>query len=402
MPGDAQSGSRGEAEDIHHTIHCAVEAPGELHQPFLERMVPLLAALVDDNSALTRQHTLRAVCCLASLARRRGCFTTDILHKIYFVVLKRLDDSSDRVRSGAVHTLCTLFRCRPEPYDTVVFGAHIDAVLPTKNSLRVSRNYYNLATDSALILLADLDPKVLMKKVKANIHLYRNKSACEKLSTHFKETLPLIEASIKKADFLVIDAEFTGLINGRDVSVFDLPRDYYKCLFKGSTEFLVIQFGLCAFHWDEEKKHYMNDAFNFHLFPRGKPGTEKIFLQKSVKEKDIIPIPEEHKSYIDETWCNSFVRLLLYQELKMRCKDEILLETLILENKNRVLKVVRMKSQNDESNQTAQKKEREWEELEDAVGFSKEKLVIGQNMLIQFLYFQEKLVIGHNMLIQFL
>lgn len=33
--------------------------------------------------------------------------------------------------------------------------------------------------------------------------------------------------------------------------------------------------------------------------------------------------------------CNSFVRLLLYQELKIRFKDEIILETLVLENKNR-------------------------------------------------------------------
>lgn len=94
----------------------------------------------------------------------------------------------------------------------------------------------------------------------------------------FKETLPKVSASIKKADFLVIDAEFTGLVNGQDVSIFDLPRDYYKCLFHGSTEFLVVQFGLCAFYWDEEKKHYMNDAFNFYLFPRGKPGPEKTFL----------------------------------------------------------------------------------------------------------------------------
>lgn len=44
------------------------------------------------------------------------------------VVLKRLDDSSDQVRSYAVQTICTLFKCRPDPYDTVVFGAHIDAL----------------------------------------------------------------------------------------------------------------------------------------------------------------------------------------------------------------------------------------------------------------------------------
>lgn len=43
------------------------------------------------------------------------------------MVLKRLDDSSDKVRSFAVHTLVVLFKQRPEPYDIVLFGAHVDA-----------------------------------------------------------------------------------------------------------------------------------------------------------------------------------------------------------------------------------------------------------------------------------
>lgn len=46
---------------------------------------------------------------------------------VFLVVLKRLDDSSDKVRSFAVHTLVVLFKQRPEPYDIVLFGAHVDA-----------------------------------------------------------------------------------------------------------------------------------------------------------------------------------------------------------------------------------------------------------------------------------
>lgn len=94
----------------------------------------------------------------------------------------------------------------------------------------------------------------------------------------FKETLPEIRASIKKADFLAIDAEFTGIINGRDVNMFDTPSEYYKSLVDGSMDFLVVQFGLCAFYWDENKKHYMNDAFNFYLFPRLNDKPEKVFM----------------------------------------------------------------------------------------------------------------------------
>lgn len=93
--------------------------------------------------------------------------------------------------------------------------------------------------------------------------------------------MPLAAASVKKADFLVIDTEFTGIINGRDVSMFDTPEEYYKCTQKGSSEFLLIQFGLCAFHWNHKEKHYMNDAYNFYLFPRGSPGPDRMFMCQS-------------------------------------------------------------------------------------------------------------------------
>lgn len=101
------------------------------------------------------------------------------------------------------------------------------------------------------------------------------------LFSDFKEAMPLIVESIEKADFLVIDTEFTGLINGRDVSMFDSPEEYYSTLLHGSTDFLLIQYGLCAFYWNDEEKHYMNDAYNFYLFPRGRPGPEKMFLCQS-------------------------------------------------------------------------------------------------------------------------
>ncbi|XP_034830515.1 dynein axonemal assembly factor 5 [Maniola hyperantus] len=157
-------------------------------EPFLDQMVPLLVGLVDDNSALTRQHTLRAVCCLATLARQRGCFTVEILHKLYFVVLKRLDDSSDKVRSFAVHTLCTLFTCRPHAYDTTVFGAHVDALYSAMLvHLDDADEVFRREMLDALLTLSDVEPRLLMKKVKANIHLYRNKAAYERLSSHIEK-----------------------------------------------------------------------------------------------------------------------------------------------------------------------------------------------------------------------
>lgn len=99
--------------------------------------------------------------------------------------------------------------------------------------------------------------------------------------TDFKDVLPLVSESVEKADYIAIDAEFTGLVNGRDVSQFDLPEEYYTRLLAGCSEFMLIQFGLCAFYWDEKRQHYMNDAYNFYLFPRGKPAPERMFLCQS-------------------------------------------------------------------------------------------------------------------------
>lgn len=159
-------------------------------EPFLEKMVPLLVGLADDNSTLTRQHTLRAICCLAVLARQRDCFSGDVLHKIYYVVLKRLDDSSDKVRSFAVQTVVTLFTNRPQPYDVTLYGAHIDALYSAMLiHLDDADEDFRKEMLEALIKLSDVDPKTLMKKVKANIHLYRNKSAYEKLTSHIEKIL---------------------------------------------------------------------------------------------------------------------------------------------------------------------------------------------------------------------
>ncbi|XP_063380653.1 poly(A)-specific ribonuclease PARN-like [Cydia fagiglandana] len=272
---------------------------------------------------------------------------------------------------------------------------------------------------------------------------------------NFKESLPLVSESIKRADFLVIDAEFTGLIHGPDVSMFDSPGEYYLRTMSGCKDFLLIQYGLCAFYWDEDAKQYMNDAYNFYLFPRGRPGPERMFLCQSssldflsaqgfdfnklirdgipymteptesrlremlterqklyASENNIIPVPDENKQQIEDICkkvrqfldeqkseemeidrCNAFIRRLCFQELGSRFKGEAYVETKVLENKNRVLKVTRVTPENAAQDREAMKKDKEWEEFEEAVGFSKVARMISQS---------EKLVVGHNMLLDVL
>ncbi|KAM3964339.1 poly(A)-specific ribonuclease [Aphomia sociella] len=272
---------------------------------------------------------------------------------------------------------------------------------------------------------------------------------------NFKEALSLVEASIERADFLVIDTEFTGLMNSREISIFDTPAEYYTKVINSSSEFLLIQFGLCAFCFDEAERQYVNEAYNFYLFPRGSPGPERMFLcqsssldflaaqgfdfnklirdgisymtrptesrlrealterQKSYScVKQIIPIPEENKQQIAEICekveqfvnkneetemvidrCNPFIRRLLYQELGQRFKDEIFVDSRTLENKDRVLVVTRLTSENDNSNKIEEKTKKEWEEFEDAVGFTKVAQMISES---------GKLVVGHNMILDVL
>ncbi|XP_041977960.1 dynein axonemal assembly factor 5 [Aricia agestis] len=156
-------------------------------EPFLDEMVPLLVGLVDDNSSLTRQHTLRAICSLAELAHKWECFTADMLHKLYFVVLKRLDDCTPAVRSSAARTLPVLYSRRPRDYDTCVFAAHVDALYAAMlvHLDDVDETFRGEMLE-ALLKVSDVDPRLLMKKVTANIHLYRNKAAYEKLKKHLE------------------------------------------------------------------------------------------------------------------------------------------------------------------------------------------------------------------------
>ncbi|KAL4709972.1 hypothetical protein ACJJTC_003935 [Scirpophaga incertulas] len=83
---------------------------------------------------------------------------------------------------------------------------------------------------------------------------------------NFKETLPLIKESIQKADFLAIDAEFTGLIN-----VFDFNK--------------LIKEGIS----------YMTESTESRLRENL---TER---QKNCSiEKETIAIPDQHKQQITD------------------------------------------------------------------------------------------------------
>ncbi|XP_013416791.1 poly(A)-specific ribonuclease PARN-like [Lingula anatina] len=86
--------------------------------------------------------------------------------------------------------------------------------------------------------------------------------------SNFRESLPTISSAISKASFLAIDGEFTGLQKGVNLHAFDTPNERYQKLRQGSMDFLLMQFGLCAFEYEATTKRHIIRAFNFYLFPK--------------------------------------------------------------------------------------------------------------------------------------
>jgi len=85
---------------------------------------------------------------------------------------------------------------------------------------------------------------------------------------NFKQLMPQIEEAINTASFVTIDGEFTGLNCQGGSSPFDLPEQRYQKLQESARHFLLIQFGLCTFHYNPKTDSYSNEAYNFYVWPR--------------------------------------------------------------------------------------------------------------------------------------
>ncbi|MGH0165392.1 UNVERIFIED_CONTAM: hypothetical protein FKN15_059724 [Acipenser sinensis] len=89
---------------------------------------------------------------------------------------------------------------------------------------------------------------------------------------NFKDCLNTIYTAIQEAEFLAIDGEFSGISDGPSVSALtnglDTPEERYQKLKKHSMDFLLFQFGLCAFKYNHAEAKYIIKSFNFYVFPK--------------------------------------------------------------------------------------------------------------------------------------
>ncbi|XP_036949479.1 poly(A)-specific ribonuclease PARN [Acanthopagrus latus] len=285
---------------------------------------------------------------------------------------------------------------------------------------------------------------------------------------NFKDSLNAVYSAIEEADFLAIDGEFSGISDGPNVSALtnglDTPEERYTKLKKHSMDFLLFQFGICTFTYDQTKSKYIIKPFNFYIFPkpfnRTSPDIKficqsssidflasqgfdfnKVFcngipylnqeeeaqLREQTEERRnqhangvgtpsyISPssskgpahVPEEHKDFINRVIekvealftnsektldlepCTGFQRKLIYQTLNWKFPKGLHVETIETEKKERFIQVSKVDDE-ERKRREQQKLEKEQEELNDAVGFSRVVHAISKS---------GKLVVGHNMLL---
>uniref|UniRef100_A0A1A8MJM2 Poly(A)-specific ribonuclease PARN n=1 Tax=Nothobranchius pienaari TaxID=704102 RepID=A0A1A8MJM2_9TELE len=284
---------------------------------------------------------------------------------------------------------------------------------------------------------------------------------------NFKDCLTTVYSAIDEADFLAIDGEFSGISDGPNVSALtnglDTPEERYTKLKKHSMDFLMFQFGLCTFKYDQTKSKYITKTFNFYIFPkpfnRTSPDIKficqsssidflasqgfdfnKVFchgipylnqdeeacLREQTEERRnqhanglgtpsfISPssktpahVPDEQKDFINKVVekvellfsddektlnlepCTGFQRKLIYQMLSWKFPKGLHVETLETDKKERYIQISKVDDK-ERKKREQQKLEREQEELNDAVGFSR---------VIHAISKSGKLVVGHNMLL---
>ncbi|KAG8558312.1 hypothetical protein GDO81_016948 [Engystomops pustulosus] len=268
--------------------------------------------------------------------------------------------------------------------------------------------------------------------------------------SNFKKQLPVVCQAIAEADFLAIDGEFSGISDGPSFTTLtnslDTPEERYEKLKAHSMEFLLFQFGLCTFKYDDVKAKYIIKSFNFYIFPRpfnrnspdkkfvcqsssidflanqgfdfnkvfrdgipylnqeeerllrdqqeekryhtnGASTTCYMYISPDASRAPVVPvIPDDQKDFIDKI---VYQRKLIYQTMNWKFPRGTHVETVESPNNERRMIITKV-DEDERKNKEIQKKVKEQEDLNNAVGFSR---------VIQAISSSSKLVVGHNMML---
>lgn len=76
---------------------------------------------------------------------------------------------------------------------------------------------------------------------------------------NFHQGFEELKQLLPQCSFFSIDTELTGIWNGTQstLAVSDSHQTYYEKCFENSLPFLISQFGLCLFLWDDQEERFV-------------------------------------------------------------------------------------------------------------------------------------------------
>ncbi|XP_057321570.1 dynein axonemal assembly factor 5 [Microplitis mediator] len=158
--------------------------------PILEKLLPILMSLIEDNAKKTRLYGLRAIYLTIKIGLKLSCISDDDVIKIYPAVIKRLDDGCDDIRRGAVEALVFVWRALSKNYDLDFGKSHIDYLYTTAivHLDDPEIEFQNLMLD-AMMELAKIHPELLANKIIKCKNNFKNQTGLDKLLKHCHELL---------------------------------------------------------------------------------------------------------------------------------------------------------------------------------------------------------------------
>ncbi|XP_015431043.1 PREDICTED: dynein assembly factor 5, axonemal [Dufourea novaeangliae] len=151
----------------------------------LDKIIPTLISLADDNSKKSRLYSLRAIYLIMCVRKRFCNVTEEFVHRMYPVLLKRLDDGCDDVRLASLEALVKVLNFIPKDYNLHFNKAHIDTIYTTTIIYLddPESEFQNVMLDS-LKELAKVHPELLYEKLQNCKSNFRNQKGINILLEH--------------------------------------------------------------------------------------------------------------------------------------------------------------------------------------------------------------------------
>ncbi|KAG2178053.1 hypothetical protein INT43_003306 [Umbelopsis isabellina] len=98
------------------------------------------------------------------------------------------------------------------------------------------------------------------------------------LNQNFQEKLPLVLEAIQESFHRQSSGGFQSLSSSPGLHKssgqyrFNTVQQTYTNYVGSASSFLIVQIGICTFHWSSTAKRYFAKPFNFYVFPRGSRG----------------------------------------------------------------------------------------------------------------------------------